>query len=598
MDVLLDNDPYASSWGGGYASTYLVLNEGTAAHVFSEKINQYVNQKNGASNSISFFLQPFSSKHLYGNYENGVQVAGRIIYVRLFALLAFFILLIACINFMNLSTAKATLKLKEIGVKKTFGAERGALIIQFLGESIMMVFMATVLAFGLVYLGLPQMNAITDKSLDLVLQGQDILTIMGIVLGTGLLAGVYPAIYLSGFKPLSVLKGKLNKATGALWLRKGLVTFQFALSLMFLLGLIIVNKQISFIQNKNLGYNRNNVISFLWKGELYDQWNGLGEEGNSNQSFETFMAELRRIPGVAYASNMGGDILDEVYGQSGVDWEGKKEGDAGFFKSPVIGYDLIETLGIELKEGRTFSEAYDDDYSKVILNEKAVAMMGLDDPLNTKIRVNSGADQVIGVVSNFHYGSLHQAIQPLIFRFDPHGRNILIKMNAGAERNTLAEIKKLHQKILPGFEFDYQFMDEEYAQLYASENRVAVLSKYLAAIAIIISCLGLLGLVAFSAERRAKEISIRRVLGASFLGILGLLSKDYAKLIFLSIFVATPLTYLLAINWLNGFVEHIELHWAYFILSACVLLLIAGITICLQSLKVARGNLRDYLQGE
>ncbi len=596
MEILLENDRWAKKWGGGYSETFLILKKGTDIERFNKKIAGFKGSKVDWDDHSSLFLQQYSKKYLYGNYENGIPVGGRIAYVRLFSIIALFILLIACINFINLSTALASRKMKEIGIKKAIGANKKALVAQYLGESILTSFLSLIIAILWVILLLPQFNEIAGKQLHLNMGLYEVLFIFGIVLLTGLVSGIYPAFYLSGFKPVMVLKGKFNTSTGEVWARKGLVVFQFALSIIFIVALLVINRQIAFAQNKNMGYNRDNILSFQWKGKLYDKWNGLSE-GKSNERFYTFMAELREVPGIVNATNMTGNILNEIYLQSDISWR-EHDSDRNFlFRSPVVGYDFIETLGIGLREGRTFSRDYGDDYSKIILNEAAVKKMGLKDPVGHTIDMNGGS-QIIGVVGDFHYGSLHNRVEPLIFRFDPHGRNIMAKIKAGTEMATLERLERVHREFMPEYPFEHTFMDDDYQALYESESRVAVLSKYFAGLAILISCLGLFGLATFNAERRRKEISIRKVLGQSAAQVTAMLSGDFAKLVLTSTLIALPVAYLLMHNWLSGFAYRIPLHIGYFFGAGGVALLVALLTVGSQAIRAANNNPVDGLRDE
>jgi hypothetical protein len=486
---------------------------------------------------------------------------------------------------MNLSTAQASLRMKEIGVKKTIGASRKSLITQFLSESMLLTFVSLVVALLLVVLLLPQFNKITGKHLQFILDTRDILVMIGIVLFTGLVSGIYPAFYLSGFKAVTVLKKKLDTSAGELWVRKGLVVFQFSLAVIFMVGFLIINKQIEYTQTKNLGYSKDHVITFQWRGK-------------SDKSFETFILGLKNIPGVVNATSMYGNILNEIWEQSALSWRGE-EADKGYtFKSPVVSYDFIETLGIELKEGRSHQREYAKERFNIILNETAVKMMGIENPVGKSIGWEEGKRQIIGVVKDFHYGSLHNKIEPLIIRFDATGNNILVKMNAGTEKTTLARIKKFHAEFLPKYPFEFTFLDEKYQKLYESESRVAALSNYVAVLAILISCLGLFGLASFTAERRRKEIGIRKVLGSSEFGIVTLLSGEFTKMVFLAILIGLPVSYLVASNWLNNFAERIDIEWWYFALAGLLALLVSWLTVGTQAIKAARINPIQTLRDE
>lgn len=588
FDALLDQDPTAQQWTTNAAKTFLLLRDDTNPDEFNDKIAQYINERNQFSNAFTPFVKRFSDKYLYGNYVSGIQIGGRIEYVKLFSLIALIILFIACINFINLSTAQASMKSKEVGVKKTFGIGRRALIWQFLGESLLLTTLSVVVAVQLAYWLLPTFNQIAGKQLSFELTTSTVFALLAITLFTALLAGVYPAFYLSGFKPVEVLKSKINLSRSEVWIRKGLVVFQFALSILFIVGLWVVREQIDLAQTKNMGYDRDNVISFDWKGHLYDQWNGL-LEGKTNESFYAFMRGLKEIPGVAEVSNMSGNILDDIYGQTGITWNGQEGEKEVHFQSPLVGYDFIETLDIKVLQGRSFSEEMGDDFSKVIVNEATVELMGLKDPIGQVIGLNEGSE-IVGVVEDFHYGSIRNAVEPLIFRCEQNGRNVLLRIKAGNEKNTLEQVKAHYEAFLPGYSFDFSFLDDDYQALYEAEQKVSALSWYFACLAVIISCLGLFGLATFTAERRRKEISIRRVLGASSIRIIRLLSRDFTQTVIVAILIALPLSYLLARNWLSSFATSIQLSPVIFLGTGLLVLLIAWLTVGVQTYQAARMN--------
>ncbi|HEY9116347.1 MAG TPA: ABC transporter permease, partial [Roseivirga sp.] len=350
---LIDRDRWADEWNGGYAQTYVVLKEDTDIDQFNEKIARYLDDKaNMDSFTLTLFAQQYSKNYLYGKFTNGVQDGGRIENVKLFTFIGIFILAIACINFMNLSTAQASKKLKEVGVKKAIGANRSALIFQFLSESVLLSVIALIVALGLVILLLPQFNAIADKNFQLSLQ-EFILPTLVLVLFTGLLAGSYPAFYLSRFKPAVVLKGKTANLKGEEWIRKGLVIVQFSLSIIFIIGVIVINKQIEFTQQKDLGYDRESIITFR-------------ERGSDHRSPQPFFTELMKIPGVLNTANMAGDFLSADDRNNGFSWiEGTEEDDNHLFYSPKVGYNFIETLGLEILEGRSFSRDFNDDIGSI-----------------------------------------------------------------------------------------------------------------------------------------------------------------------------------------------------------------------------------------
>jgi len=586
--VLLKNEASARDWQQYLAKTYLIVKKGTNVDRFTEKITGYLKTKNPGLQPFSLFVQQYDARYLNGKYENGKPAGGRIAYVKLFSIIALFILLIACINFMNLSTAQASGKMKEVGVKKTIGASRRSLVIQFLAESILMAFLSLLMSFVFIALFLPQFNAITGKHIELANTAGFILPAVAITLFTGIISGCYPAFYLSGFNPVAVLKGRVGTFYGELWVRKGLVVVQFVISIVFIIGFLIINEQVKYAQNKNLGYNKDNVLCFQWKGALYNQWNGL-KEGKSNAAFEAFMTGLKNVPGVVSVTNATGNILDKIPGTSGVSWRAQETDRKYLFQSPIVGYDFLETLDIQLKEGRSFSKKYNDDYSKIILNETAVKMMGLEDPVGKDIDLN-GKSNIVGVVKDFHYGSLHNAIEPMIVRFDPNGPDIAVRIKAGTETNTIERVKKYYSEFLPGYTFDFRFMDDNYQALYASEMRVAALSGYFVVLAILISCLGLFGLAAFTAQKRQKEIGIRKVLGATVSDVSIMLSGQFLKLVFFAVVIALPVAWWTMNKWLESFADRVTINWWFFIVPGMMALLLALVTVGFHSIKAAIAN--------
>ncbi|MEZ4955135.1 MAG: ABC transporter permease [Saprospiraceae bacterium] len=586
MEVLLDLDEWAGRWNATYAETFLLLKKGTDINQFNKSIADFLRFKDPKITAFELFVQKYSDEYLFGNYENGLQAGGRIAYVKLFSLIALFILLIACVNFMNLSTARASLKMKEVGVKKTIGASRSELIVQFMGESIILSFLALIFAVQLVVILLPYFNEITGKNLELIMDIKSGLSILGIVLITGILSGSYSAFYLSGFNPVAVLKGKTINSASEQWVRKGLVVFQFSLSVIFIVGVLVIHQQMEFIQTKNLGFERDHVLSF--------------QRENFNDKPEEFLAALKNIPGVIHASSMFGDIFSGTSTQSGYSWKGDESDQKYLFKSPIIGYNVIETLGMELLSGRSYSREFKEENSKIIINESAQKMMGLENPIGKIIGYTPEQRQIIGVVKDFNYGSVHHKIEPLIFRFAPRfGNNILVKIKAGTEKNTIEQIGTLYKDFHPAaYPFQYSFLDADYQKLYESENRIAILSKYFSGMAIIISCLGLFGLATFTAERRKKEIGIRKVLGSSAFRIVRMLSGDFTKTVMIAIFISLPLSYFFVNKWLANFAYTIELNSWFFLLPGLAVLLIAWGTVGLQTIKAARINPVECLKEE
>lgn len=582
----LDNE-WVTQWGNNGPPTYVILRDGSNAADVSAKIKDFVKERNEDSN-VSLFLKPFSERYLYGRYENGIQSGGRIEYVQLFSTIAVFILLIACINFMNLSTARASRKAKEVGIKKSIGAQRQSLIIQYISESMVTAILSLLVALTGVYLLLPVFNLLTDKHIVFSLTDPELLVwISGITLFTGLLAGSYPAIFLSGFKPATVLKGELKGSWGELWARKGLVVFQFFLSVILIVSVLVIYKQIEFVQTKNLGYKKDNLIRIPIEGKL-------------ESSLETFLTEVKKVPGVVNASSLGHSLLGRNNNTSGLEWEGKNPEDEILFENIRVNYDMIETLGVEVVEGRSFSRDHGTDTSAIIFNEAGIRVMGLKDPVGKVIKLWDEYNlEIIGVVKDFHFQSLHDVVNPLFFVLNQKNTwNVMIRLEGGKEKETLKSLGELYITFNPGFTFEYTFQDVDYARQYAAEQRVASLSGYFAVFAVLISCLGLFGLAAFTAERRLKEIGIRKALGSSSANIVMLLSGDFTRMVLLSIVLGLPTSYWLLSQWLQRFAFHIELTVWYFVIAGLIAMLIAWITVASQAIRAANVNPVECLRSE
>lgn len=589
FETFQDMKPWAREWNSSGPHVYVVLREGTDVSALNKKIEHFISEKTGGDVTRRkmirrTFLASYSRHYLYGNYNDGIQSGGRIEYVRLFSAIAVFTLIIACINFMNLSTAKAAGRIKEVGVKKALGAGRKGLAMQYMSESMLMTLLSLITAVLLVTLMLPQFNLITGKQLVLRPDAGLVVSLVSIVLFTGLIAGSYPALYLSGFNPVTVLKGKLNSSVGEVWIRKGLVTFQFALSIILIVSVLVIYKQIAFVRNQNLGYDKDNVIYF-------------DVEGRVKENAETFLSEIKRIPGIQSAASSTHDMIGHSW-SGGLYWEGKETDDVITVQIMAVNPDFLETLGMEMKEGRFFSRDFPADTTKIIFNEAAIEVMGFKDPIGRKAREL----EIIGVVKNFHFESFHVDVKPQLFVL--HGKHfappslIMARIEGGKEAETLERLTEFYKSYNPGFPLEYTFLDDDYQREYTSEQRVLTLSRYFAGLAIVLSCLGLFGLAAFTAQRRLKEISIRKILGSSDFGIVRLLSGDFTQSVLLAIAIALPVSYAIARKWLDGFAYRIDLEWWFFISAALAALIIAWITIGLQTVRAARVNPAQTLKSE
>lgn len=576
----LYSDDFGDHWQNPNSVAWVLLKQGTDLQAVNAKIEGLI-KKHLPDSKKTLFLKKYSDQYLYGEYENGVEAGGRIQYVRFFSLIALFILVIACINFMNLSTARASRRIKEVGVKKAVGAGRSSLILQYLSESMLMSFLSLLVAVGLVFLVLPQFNIITGKEIHLTLNPSLVLAALGLTTLTGLISGSYPALYLSGFNPSIVLKG----TTGELWVRKGLVIFQFALSIIFIVGVLVVFKQMELVQNKSLGFDKDQLIYFEREGKTVD-------------NLEPFLQGLKNLPGVENASAINNDMFHPP-GVGDFTWEGQMDEQIDIRRQMVY-YDFIETLGVKLKEGRTFSRDFPVSTEfQIVLNEKAVEAMRLEEPVGKRVKIWGTNALIVGVVEDFHFQSLHETIGPMYFDLAPNFLiNTMVRIKAGTAKETVSRMEDFYTEFNPGYAFNYKFLDQDFQKLYDAENKVATLSRYFACFAVLISCLGLLGLVAFSAERRMKEIGIRKILGSGNLRIIYMLSGDFTKMVLAAIVIALPISYYITSDWLNGFAYPIALKWWFFAGAGGVALLIAWLTVGFQTIKAAAVNPVKCLRGE
>lgn len=568
-------------WNSNNPATYIVLREGTNVSEFNTKIANYTRDKLLEAYGPDIlkwegpvFLQKFSDTYLYNQYENGKIAGGRIGYVRLFTIIAIIILVIASINFMNLATAKATATIRQSGIRKLVGATRSSLILQHIGESTFLAFLALLIALLIVFALMPQFRIITGKDLHLTFNTSTIASLIGITLATGLLSGSYPAIYLTSFKPSSVLKNFIQLPGGQSTFRKALVVFQFTLSIVFIVAVIVVYRQMQLVQEKNLGFEKHNVISFTTEGRLKDE-------------MPSFLAGLRKIPGVINASGMDGDFTGMHSGGGGIDWEGKSVDIE--FDGDYVNTQWLETFNIPVVQGRAFVHGTDST-NAVLFNETAIRMMGLKDPIGKKVTMWGIPCYIVGVMKDFHYESLYHRPGPYFVRYQPSNSNVVARLEAGGIPATLERIKTAYERFNNGVAFDYKFLDDDFNRLYASEQRASVLSGYFASLAVFISCLGLFGLAAFTAQKKQKEIGVRKVLGASVRNIMLMLSGSFVKLVLLALLIAFPVAWWMMNEWLMDFQYRIRFGADIFVYAAIATLLITLITISFQAVKASLAN--------
>jgi ABC-type antimicrobial peptide transport system permease subunit len=577
---LTRENEYVKDWNSVAPYTTVMLRPDADPEKFRARIKYFLNNlntKQGPNYHVELDMQRFDEVYLNGAFKNKQIGGGRIEYVRLFSIIAIFILLIACINFMNLTTARSIKRAKEIGIRKTAGAMKGTLIIQFIGEALLITILSVALSIGLITLTLPFFNELSGKQIQLPFTNISFwLQLTAITLFTGLISGSYPAFFLSSFNPVKVLKGSIRLGTGTALFRKALVTFQFVLSILLIIGTIIISKQVRFIQATNLGFDRENLVTIPLEGALANQ-------------YPLFKQELTKMPGIQQVTAISqSPVQIDNFWIGDVSWENKDPQTRPTFAIMYSEYDLVQTMHLQLKEGREFSRSFPTDSTGYILNESAVKNIGIKDPIGHSLTCLGKKGTIIGVVKDFHFNSLHQPISPLVIAYGvSEGNTILIRTKAGMSNQAISSLEKECKSINPSFPFTYQFSDEAYQKLYTNENLVGKLSYFFAFLAIFISCMGLLGLAAFTAEQRGKEIAIRKVLGAGLAQLFILLSGDFFRLVLLAFLIAVPFSWWMMSKWLEDYAYRTEISWWIFIAAGFISLLITLATVSFHVLKAA-----------
>lgn len=594
-------------WASGIVNSVVLLRPGADVAKVTEQLNVLaaprIEKIQGATTTIG--LQPYGDQYLVTNFVEGRPDGGRIEYVKIFTGVAIFILVIACVNFMNLATARSVKRAKEVGVRKVIGSSRAYLIGQFFGESLLLSFFSLLMSILLTWLLLPAFNDFTGKQIEIPFgRPATWIAVISLALVTGLVAGSYPAIFMSSMKPVRVLKGVVSFTRNAIWVRRGMAVFQFGLSILLLIATVVMSKQTSFMQNVNLGYDKENLLYLQTEGTL--------------TKFEGYMAfkhAAEQMPGVllvdksSEAPHKMSFLVDQDDGvretndlnDSAIKWEGQEKGEKVGFKPTSVGFDFLNIMNLDVVEGRGFSRDHATDSADAfMINEQAVKEMGLKDPIGKWVSAWNKKGHIIGVLKNYNTNSLHERIRPIIIdvkEYEYFGI-VLIRTEAGKTKEAIASLEKVYKQLNPDYPFSFRFVDEDTNKMYQSENTVTRLSNVFAGLAITISCLGLLGLIMFSAEQRTKEIGIRKAMGATVTSIVGLLSKDFVKIVAISFLFAAPVSAWLMSEWLSGFAYKIELSWWIFASAGIAALLIALFTISFQAVQSARANPVDSLRSE
>jgi len=572
----------STQWDNHSFQVFVQMNDNVDMAKTSAKIElitqKYVKKEEGNEHLL---LLPMDKWRLRSDFENGKPAGGRIKYVYLFGIIGAFVLLLACINFMNLSTARSEKRAKEVGIRKAIGSVRQQLIFQFLSESILMAGLAFVLALLLVLCSLPFFNTISDKSMSIPWANPVFwIIVLAFTAFTGFVSGSYPAFYLSGFNPVTVLKGTFRAGRFAALPRQILVVLQFAISVTLIIGTIIVFKQIQYAKNRPVGYTREGLISIdMDTPDLFGHYDAIRTDLIATGVVENMAESSSPTTGV-YSNSIG------------YDWDGKQPGTNPLFGTIAVTRDFGHTIGWHIRRGRDFSRDFISDTSAMILNQSAVDLIGFKDPIGKIIRRDKKAYTIVGVIDNMVMQSPYTPVQPTIFFVDNEWANVItVKMKPTANlQDAVAKIGGVFKKYNPASPFDYHFTDDEYAKKFSDEERIGKLASIFAILAIFISSLGLFGLASFVAEQKTKEIGVRKVLGASVINLWGLLSKEFVMLVTISCAIAVPISWYFLAGWLKGYAYHTDISFWIFIVACVGAMGITLLTVSYQSVKAAMAN--------
>jgi ABC-type antimicrobial peptide transport system permease subunit len=574
-------------FGSNSIYTFVQLADGTPAERVNQQISGFIKTKIPQSRT-ELRLMPFTKLHLHEffGYEKG---AGAVQYVYIFSVIAFIVLLIACINFMNLSTARSANRAKEVGLRKVVGAIKGHLIRQFYGESVVYAFIALLFAVGIVTLLLPAFSDLSGKELTWGVAGIEtvLIGLLGITLFTGLVAGSYPAMFLSSFQPARVLKGSLFSGSGGSLFRRILVVVQFALSILLIIGTAVVYQQQGYIKNMRLGWDKEHLVYIPLRAD-------------TRRSYDTLKQELIQIPQILNVTGTSQLPTHIGSNSAGAQWEGKDPEFSILIGFNAVDFDFTETLKIEIVEGRSFDKQYTSDQNQAwLVNEEVAKLMNKDSVIGEGFNFQGIDGTIVGVMKNFHYQTLKNKIEPLAFSVNPKYLNYMIVRIPPEEVSaSLSLIEKTWKRVIPAYPFEYRFMDERYDRMYRTEQRIGTLLKYFAVLAVFVACLGLFGLASFMAEKRTKEIGIRKVLGASVTQIARLLCKEFFILVIVANVIAWPAAYFIMKKWLQSYAYRTDMGFFVFIGAMLLALLVAILSVSYQAIRAAMANPADSLRYE
>ncbi|HEV2479760.1 MAG TPA: ABC transporter permease [Puia sp.] len=582
-----------ANWGAGGPYTVVLLRKDADPVLVSRKLRHFMdtyqtNRQAGYRQELD--LQNYRDMYLYNRFTDGKISGGRIEYVRLFTGVAIFILLIACINFMNMATARSVRRAKEVGVRKVAGALRRTLIRQFMLESFLLTTIAVAIAVLLMSLLLPAFNQLAQKEIILPFRSlSSWLLLLLLTVVTSFIAGSYPALFLSSFNPVTVLKGLFRPGRGSHSFRRVLVVVQFTLSIILIIGTLVISRQVDFIRTKNIGYDRDNLVYIPMEGAL-------------GPKYDLFKEKAGKLPGIASVSFVSDDPAYMDQNTNEISWEGKAPDRSIYVTNEAVALDYVKTMRLTLVRGRDFSREFPTDTMGYLINQTAAKAMGFTDPIGKTITIEGyRKGPVIGVLKDFNFTPLYQSIKPLVLYtyFHPIGYGeILVRVTPGQTKPALDGLQSLCSQLNPQFLFSYRFSDEAYLALYKSEGVVRSLCDLFSVLAVVISCLGLLGLSLFSVEQRRKEISVRKILGARVLSLFLLIAREFLSLVGMAFLLAIPLAWLLMTGWLQNYAYRVDLAWSIFIFAGCIALGITLLTIGFQAIKVALSNPVEALHRE
>ncbi len=574
-------------FGGNSIQTFVELQENLPVEQANEKIFGFIRTRVPESRT-DLVLMPYARIHLhsYWGYEKD---PGAIQYVYIFSIIALFVLLIACINFMNLSTARSANRAKEVGLRKVVGALKGHLIRQFYGESVIFAFIALIFAVIIVTLLLPAFGTLASKELSWNVTGIEsiLIGLLGITLFTGLVAGSYPALFLSAFQPVKVLRGSLESGAGSSWFRKVLVVVQFSLSILLIIGTIVVSKQLNYMKNRRLGWDKEHLVYIYLRADI-------------KKSYEALKTELVKDSRVLGVTGTGQLPLRIGSNSSGSDWDGKDPELSVLIGYNAVDFDFIETLKIEMAEGRSFSREFSTDLSKTfIVNEEVMKIMEKESVVGERFSFVGVEGSIVGVMKDFHYQHIRNKIEPLAIIVSPDQVNyMIIRIPPGSISGSLQFVEKTWNRVIPDYPFEYKFLDEAFDRMFRAEEKIGTVLKYFAGLAVFIACLGLFGLASFMAEQRTKEIGIRKVLGASVSQVTLLLCREFFMLVLLANVIAWPVAYFVMKNWLQNYAYHTGLGLYIFAAAMAAALVVAVISVSFQAIRAAIASPVDSLRYE